>query len=132
MVPMGRVEEAISAVESKEWFFSYLNNRFSRDVFISYESMHDQLNLIGIPFNSVMVKAFPAQNEELSRKAGKRTVEELFKRRNEIAHQNDRDHASAIQNDITRDFVNDYILKIEAIVNAIDSLAVEADGVAAG
>ncbi len=38
-VPMDKVEEAISATESKEWFFEYLNDRFSRDVFISKESM---------------------------------------------------------------------------------------------
>lgn len=32
MVPMGKVEEAIEATESKDWFFNYLNDRFSRDV----------------------------------------------------------------------------------------------------
>lgn len=32
MVPMGKVEEAIAASQSKDWFFEYLNERFSRDV----------------------------------------------------------------------------------------------------
>ena len=63
MIPMGRVEEAIIATESKDWFFGYLNERFSRDVFISKESMKDQLNLIGIGFSTVMFKAFPSGNE---------------------------------------------------------------------
>ena len=98
MVPMEKVEEAISATESKEWFFSYLNDRFSREVFISKESMTDQLNLIGIGFTKTMVRAFPEDKEETSRKHGARIVEELFRRRNEIAHQNDRSHASAVQN----------------------------------
>ena len=44
-----------------------------------------------------------------------------------IAHQNDRSHASAEQNDITKDFVSDYISKIEAIVNSIHEIA-EAKG----
>lgn len=125
MVPMGKVEEAITATESKEWFFGYLNERFSRDVFISKESMKDQLNLIGIGFSAVMFKAFPSENEGTSMKQGAQIVEELFHRRNVIAHQNDRSHASAVQNDITKEFVSDYISKIEAIVNSIHEIAEE-------
>lgn len=54
-------------------------------------------------------------------------VTELFQRRNEIAHQSDRSHASAEQKDITREYVEDYIGKIELIVNAIENIAVEKD-----
>ena len=123
MVPMGKVEEAISATESKDWFFDYLNDRFSRDVFISKESMQDQLNLIGIGFTQVMVKAFPSEKEETSRKYGAQVVSDLFHRRNVIAHQNDRSHASAQQNDISEECVYDCISKIETIMNAIHTLA---------
>ena len=125
LVPMEKVEEAIAATESKDWFFDYLNDRFSRDVFISKESMNDQLNLIGIGFTQVMVRAFPNNKEATSRKQGSEVVKDLFRRRNEIAHQNDRSHASAEQNDITKEFVSDYISKIEAIVNSIHELAEE-------
>ena len=124
MVPMEKVEEAIAATESKDWFFAYLNNRFSRDVFISKESMRDQLNLIGIGFSQVMVNAFPSDKEETSIKQGSQIVEDLFRRRNIISHQNDRSHASAKQNDITKEFVSDCISKIEAIVNSIHIIAV--------
>ena len=124
MVPMGKVEEAIAATESKDWFFAYLNDRFSRDVFISKESMRDQLNLIGIGFSAVMFKAFPSENEEISTKKGSQIVKDLFERRNIIAHQNDRSHSSAVQNDITKEFVSDYISKVEAIVNSIHEIAV--------
>ncbi len=123
MVPMGKVEEAISATESKDWFFDYLNDRFCRDVFISKESMQDQLNLIGIGFTQVMVKAFPSDKEETSRKYGAQVVSDLFHRRNVIAHQNDRSHASAQQNDISKEFVSDCIIKIETIMDAIHYLA---------
>lgn len=85
--------------------------------------MREQLNLIGIEFVATMVKAFPRDKEETSKKDGAKIVAELFQRRNIIAHQNDRSHASAEQNDITKEFVEDYISKIEAIVNAIHSLA---------
>lgn len=59
MVPMEKVEKAIETIESKNWFFSYLNERFSRDVYLSKESIKDQLNLIGVGFKDVMIKAFP-------------------------------------------------------------------------
>lgn len=125
MVPMKKVEEALSATESKDWFFSYLNDRFGRDVFLSCESMRDQLNLIGIGFGDTMKKAFPRPKEETSQKDGAKIITDLFQRRNAIAHQNDRSHASAEQNDITKEFVEDYISKVETIVNAIHSLAEE-------
>lgn len=124
-VPMEKVEEALSAVQSKDWFFSYLNERFSRDVFLSCESMRDQLNLIGIGFVPAMVKAFPRDKEGTSKKDGAKIVTELFQRRNTIVHQNDRSHASAEQNDITKEFVEKYISNVETIVNAIHSLAEE-------
>ena len=96
-------------------------------MFLSCESMRDQLNLIGIPFNKVMEKAFPSENEQEAIKTGKETIAMLFQRRNEIAHQNDRSHASAEQTDITKEFVEDYISKIESIVNAIQVIAEETD-----
>ena len=126
-IPMERVENAIAALESNDWLFEYLNKRFSRDVFLSCESMRDQLNLIGIPFNKVMEVAFPSGNEQEAIKTGKEAIAMLFQRRNEIAHQNDRSHASAEQTDITKEFVEDYISKIESIVNAIQVIAEETD-----
>lgn len=116
MLPMSKVEEALAATESRDWFFEYLNGRFSRDVFLSLESMREQLNLIGIGFANVMVKAFPRDKEQISVNDGSNIVKNLFKRRNEIAHQNDRSHASAEQTDITKEFVEDYIGKIESIL----------------
>ena len=94
---------------------------------MSCESMRDQLNLIGIPFNKAMEKAFPSRNEQEAIRVGKETIAMLFQRRNEIAHQNDRSHASAEQTDITKEFVEDYIAKIESIVNAIQAIAEETD-----
>lgn len=126
-VPMAKVEEAIAAAESKDWFFDYLNERFSRNVFLSLESMKDQLNMMGLGFEKVLVKAFPSDNPKTSIEDGKAVIKKLFERRNAIAHQYDRSHASAEQEDISKEFVEDYIGKIEAIANAIYELAEEKD-----
>ena len=124
---MSKVEEALSAKESDEWFFEYLNERFTKDVFLSGDSMRDQLNLIGISFGEAMHKAFHKDTVNDSDKHGYRLVKRLFDRRNKIAHQNDRDHSSAAQTDITKEFVEQYISDIEAIVNAMHDIAKEKD-----
>jgi hypothetical protein len=126
MVPMSKVENAINTVNSKDWFFEYLNDRFSRDVFLSHESMKDQLNLIGIDFSKTMERAFSKESKD-PLKYGKKIVIDLFQRRNDIAHQNDRSHASAKKQDITKEFVEKYITNIELIVNAIYDIALDND-----
>ena len=126
MVPMSKVEDAINTVNSKDWFFEYLNDRFSRDVFLSHESMKDQLNLIGIDFSKTMERAFSKESKDPI-KYGKKVVIDLFQRRNDIAHQNDRSHASAKKQDITKEFVEKYITNIELIVNAIYDIALDND-----
>ena len=126
-IKMSKVEEALSAKESDEWFFEYLNERFTKDVFLSGDSMRDQLNLIGISFGEVMHRAFHKDTVNASDKYGYRLVKQLFDRRNKIAHQNDRDHSSAAQTNITKEFVEQYISDIEAIVNAINDIAKEKD-----
>lgn len=126
MVPMSKVEDAINTVNSKDWFFEYLNDRFSRDVFLSHESMKDQLNLIRIDFSKTMERAFSKESKDPV-KYGKQVVIDLFQRRNDIAHQNDRSHASAKKQDITKEFVEKYITNIELIVNAIYDIALDND-----
>lgn len=126
MVPMSKVEDAINTVNSKDWFFEYLNDRFSRDVFLSHESMKDQLNLIGIDFSKTIERAFSKESKDPI-KYGKKVVIDLFQRRNDIAHQNDRSHASAKKQDITKEFVEKYITNIELIVNAIYDIALDND-----
>lgn len=126
MVPMSKVEDAINTVNSKDCFFEYLNDRFSRDVFLSHESMKDQLNLIGIDFSKTMERAFSKESKDPI-KYGKKVVIDLFQRRNDIAHQNDRSHASAKKQDITKEFVEKYITNIELIVNAIYDIALDND-----
>lgn len=127
MIPMFSVDKALSMNDSKGWFFELLTKRFSREVFLSAESMKDQLNLIGLGFTKVMTKDFPERKEGDSVKNGRKTIEDLFKRRNEIVHQNDRSHIDAEQNSISEEQVKCYINKIECIVNAIDECVKEND-----
>jgi len=122
-VPMRDVENAYSDLSSKEWFFAFLNQSMSREVYLSADSMREQLNKIGIPFNDVMGRAFSKSSSTDPVQAGKEEVKEMFDRRNKIAHQNDRDHASAARTEITNEIVQTYKKHIIGIVDAVYHLA---------
>ncbi|MCC8174091.1 MAG: hypothetical protein LIO65_06870, partial [Odoribacter sp.] len=126
-VPMSKVEEAMTTSHTNEWFFDYLNKRFSRDVFLSAESMKEQMNLIGLKFTTVMEKAFPRDKQETSVKEGRKIIQDLFDRRNKVAHQYDRSHETAQQEDISKEYVEKYIDNIEKLINAIHDVILEKD-----
>ena len=125
-IPLQEVESAFSANtldEKCDWFFKYINKHICRDVYLAAEVMQDQLNLIGIPFRDVMAIAFPLDDQNQIVKNGREIVSKMFSRRNKIAHQNDRSHATVEQTDITRQYVEDYINNVKKIVNAIHQIA---------
>jgi hypothetical protein len=66
-------------------------------------------------------------NEKNATECGKRMLIDLYKRRNEIAHQNDRSHASAEQNDISKEYVQEKIQEIESFVSTIHTFALQKD-----
>lgn len=125
LVPVIKVESAINSTDSKDWFFEFLNEKMSREVFLSVECMRDQLNLIGVGFVNMCVKAFPGKSQDESNKKGSAVVKELFERRNEIVHQNDRSHATAEQRDISIEYIECYIQNVESIVNAINEIVLD-------
>lgn len=118
------IEEALLNGNNNDWFLKAINKKFSCNVFLSKENMKDQLNLIGIGFEETIEKAFN-YIRDLDSKKKKDIITELYSRRNTIAHQLDRNHFDAKQKDITKDFVKDYAFKINKIVEAIHSIALE-------
>lgn len=125
-VPMKYVEEGFKNPESKAWLLQYLNDRFSTEVYLSAESMKNQLNLLGLFFEPVMDKAFPKPSTpDPSYREGRKVVKELFERRNQIAHQTDRKHNDATQNTISKEYVEQCFVDINAIANSIQAIAIE-------
>lgn len=120
-IPLHKVEVAIEVIDSQEWFFEHINDEFSSLCFLGSEPMRNQLNLIGIPYENVIELAFPDDPKE----ERKHYVDRLFARRNLIVHQNDRDHETATQQDIEKDYVSRYVDKIESLGLAIYQIAAE-------
>lgn len=88
---------------------------------VSYESVKDQLNLLGIDLKNVADRAFYNRGErEKTRDKLRRRLNELFSRRNIIAHQSDRAHTDAQVKNITKEIVQDFMDDIQRIVNSIN------------
>lgn len=102
-VNMKAIEIALKSGEDIDWFLEYINNYYRAITMVSYESVKDQLNLLGICLASVADGAFYQRGETENTKARfKRRLNELFSRRNIIAHQSDRAHTDAQVNIITK------------------------------
>lgn len=124
-VEMKLIDDALKNPESYEWLLNYINEKIKREVYISLDSMKDQLNLLGIRFDSVINIAFDKKYTDDGKPVnGKQIIKDLFIRRNEIAHQSDRNHINAKQNDITKEYVLDSIENVKNIVYTIHIIAV--------
>ncbi|MGM9948320.1 HEPN domain-containing protein [Floccifex sp.] len=120
-VNMKTIELAFKSGKDIDWFLDYINSYYQSITMISYESVKDQFNLLGISFEDVANKAFYKRGEkEKTRDKLKRRLNELFGRRNIIAHQTDRAHTDAQVYTITKEIVQNFINDIEKIVYAID------------
>lgn len=121
---MKAIEIALKSGEDIDWFLEYINNYYRAITMVSYESVKDQLNLLGISLVSVADGAFYQRGgTENTKGRFKRHLNELFSRRNIIAHQSDRAHTDAQVNIITKEIVQNFICDIEKIVRAIDAEA---------
>ena len=121
-VNMKVIEVALKSGEDIDWFLEYINNYFCSITMVSYESVKDQLNLLGINLAPVADGAFYQRGGiENTKDKFKRRLNELFGRRNIIAHQSDRAHKDAQVNIITKEIVQNFICDIEKIVRSIDT-----------
>lgn len=108
--------------ESNDWLLSYINDKIKTEVYLSLDSIKKQLKLIGINFDDVINKAYSENETEYLNP--KQYISELFNRRNEIAHQSDRNYSDAKQNDISKDYVLSSIEFIKKLVNEIHNIAI--------
>lgn len=120
-INMKVIEVALKSGEDIDWFLEYINNYYRTITMVSYDSVRDQLNLLGIDLQAVADNAFYQKGgTEKTADKLKRRLNELFGRRNLIAHQTDRAHTDAQFGNITKDIVQGFIRDIEKIVNSID------------
>lgn len=124
MVRLELVERILLTPEDDKWFQNLVNETYKTIPFMSGQDVDKQLKLIGIKRQDVAEKAFHRRGcTEKTIDQYHRAIERLYYRRNAIAHQSDRKHEDNSKNDIGKSTVEDFIDKIEKIVDAIHSMA---------
>lgn len=119
-VDMKTVKEALEMRDDTIWFRNFINYLYEKDTLVSYESFKSQLNLIGIKIDEISKKVFYDRNSNIKpNERCKQRLNELYNRRNIIAHQFDRNHINAEKKDISRETVESFIEDIEKIVEAV-------------
>lgn len=129
-IPMCVVEEGLRLNSTScDWLLKHTVEKIGRDTYLSYDSIKDQLNLIGISLIDILDDTFYSIDpcKKTKRKdgkdKGKAWITELFKRRNQIAHQMDRSLIDASENDISKEYVEEFIKKVELLVEKIHEKA---------
>ncbi|MGN0483508.1 MAG: HEPN domain-containing protein [Lachnospiraceae bacterium] len=119
-VRLGDISDVLKNVEQENWFLDIVNNSYAEDTFMSSEAVTGQLNLIGVEWQEVANMAFYEKGSTIpTNQKFKQTLNALFKRRNQIAHQADCLHETAKKIDIDRETVETFIDAIEKIVMSI-------------
>lgn len=110
-----------------DYFFNEIinnnNNNFSYKNFTSSEKIKQHLELTGLNFNKVMKQAFPKESPNNYRNV----LHNLFQRRNQIAHQVDREHSNAEQAYLNEADAEKYVNDVKSIAEAIYKQAQEKD-----
>lgn len=119
-IRLGEISDVLKNPEQENWFLDIVNDSYAEDTFMSAEAVIGQLNLIGVKWQSVADRAFYEKGSMTpTNQKFKHTLNALFKRRNQIAHQADCLHETGAKINIEREDVEKYITDIEKIVIAI-------------
>lgn len=106
--------------EDKGWFWDYITDEYKKQTLMSFDDIKRHLKIIGIEIRSVADRAFFEKNGTVPTVDRlKETLNSLYWRRNHIAHQSDRSERNAERKDITKEYVEDFISKINNIVDAV-------------
>lgn len=119
-IRLGEISDVLNNPEQENWFLDIVNDSYAEDTFMSADAVIGQLNLIGVKWQSVADRAFYEQGSTTpTNQKLKHTLNALFKRRNQIAHQADCLHETGAKINIEREDVEKYITDIEKIATAI-------------
>lgn len=123
-VRMSVVDKALNAREDTEWFLEFVNGFYRELTLVSYKSVKNQMNLLGLELQDIADAVFYEIGSNIKTKDKlENCLEGLYHKRNVIAHQSGRRHSDAQREEVTKDMVEKYIEEIEKIVRKMQELA---------
>lgn len=116
---MDHLERALSDEEGDTWLKDWTNEKYSSVTLMAYKNFRDICNLLGLNIKNI-ANVFYEQGDKVNTiDKLKQFMEDLYNRRNQIAHQSDRKMEDATREDIEESDVQNYVKKMKLIVNAI-------------
>ena len=123
-VKMSVVDKALNTREDTNWFLEFVNGFYKELTLVSYKSVKDQMNLLGLELQEVADAVFYERGSSTKTKDKlEKCLETLYRKRNIIAHQSGRRHSDAQREEVTKEMVKKYIKDIEKIVKKIQEMA---------
>lgn len=127
LMRMETVDAALKCNDD-EWFLEFVNDNYAKSTLTSYDAVHELIRLLDLDFSDIANRTFYERgSSEKPQDKFKRRINELYNRRNAIAHQYDREHRDASANAISEPEVRAFLNDTVAIVNAINTVVSEKD-----
>ncbi len=124
-IPIEKVMTAIAYPENSNWIEEAIISHHATKTYMSSSEIKSQLTLIrdkSLLKNIADEMYYIQGSDENTEKKLKRLLDDLFKRRNMIAPQTDREHYSGQKNDINKDEVNYFISEISKFVDTLNRI----------
>lgn len=120
------VLKALEEGEDSDWFIEFINLDYRKVTMMSWNSIKNQIELIGLDIDKIAEVTFPEIESEDERIDNlEKKIMDLYKRRNFIAHQFDRKHNNAKRQDISKSEVINFISDVRKIVYAVYQVAID-------
>lgn len=120
MFSMSILEAALADTENDDWLKKWVTDQYATQTLMSYDCFKASCNLLGIDYKSVANVAFYERGcKEKTEYHLKSVINQLFYRRNAIAHQMDRNRENAKRQDIDKSYVESAMNDIYKIVVAV-------------
>ena len=117
---MSYLERAMSDKEGDTWLKDWINEKYRSMTLMSHENLKNVFNLLGLDLSAIADSVFYERDDNTpTGNKLKIFMDDLYSRRNQIAHQSDRRIEDAVKKEIDELEVKNYIEKIKKIVDAI-------------
>lgn len=123
-VSLGVLKKALLCQDTEDWLLEWITEKYSHVTLMDYSSLKDICGLLGISVKEVADLAFYRFGSDVDTELElERELHTLYQRRNQIAHQSDREMGTAEREEISCEYVEDKINNVRKIVLALCEVA---------
>lgn len=116
---MADVELACKDTEDEAWLKEWIDTEYAYKALMAYDAFTGVCNLIGVKVDDIAKIFYDRKSRVKPRDTLKQKIEDLFKRRNKIAHQADRKSTTAEKISISKEDVQQYFNDVQLILGAV-------------